>query len=284
MACLAILMLLSHGVGEAQAQSIRQIRVEGTQRIEPATVLSYMEMQAGDAFDMDKLDGALKNLFATGLFADITFYQEGSDLVIQVVENPIINQIAFEGNKKVKDADLQNEISLRPRNVLTRTKVQADVERMQEIYRIGGRFSADIQAKIIKRDQNRVDLVFEINEGPQTLISRMSFIGNKRFDDDKLKKIVRSKEERWWRFWSGDDKYDPDRLAYDREMLRRFYLDHGYADFRVDSAIAELSPDRKDFYVTFTIDEGVRYKIGNINLNSTIPGLKADAYKKHLAF
>lgn len=282
--CAAIGIFMALGLATAQASQIRQIRVEGTERIEPSTVLSYMDMSAGDEFDLDRLDMALKNLFATGMFADVSFYQEGDDLVIAVVENPIINQIAFEGNKKVKDADLQNEISLRARNVLTRTKVQADVERLQEIYRVGGRFSADIQPKIIKRDQNRVDLVFEINEGPQTLISRVSFIGNKKYDDDKLKKVIRSKEERWWRFWSGDDKYDPDRLAYDRELLRRFYLDHGYADFRVDSAIAELAPDRTDFYVTFTTEEGVRYKIGAIKIESAIPGLKSDGFEKFLTF
>lgn len=283
-ACLAIFMSLAWWASPAHAEKIRQIRVEGTQRIEPATVLSYMDMQAGDEFDLDRLDSALKTLFATGLFADVTFYQEGPALVIAVVENPIINQIAFEGNKQIKDADLLNETQLRPRNVLTRTKVQADVERMQEIYRIGGYFSAEVHPKIIKRDQNRVDLVFEISEGPRTLISRISFIGNRHFGDDKLQKVIRSKEERWWRFWSGDDKYDPDRLAYDRELLRKFYLDHGYADFRVDSAVAELSPDRRNFYVTYTLDEGVRYRVGNVNIRSEVPGVNADLYKKSLTF
>lgn len=288
--CIAVVFLLGLGLAAAYAQSfggpgsIARIRVEGTQRIEPSTVLSYIDMQAGDPFDPDRLDNALKTLFSTGLFADVSFYQEGSDLVIAVVENPIINQIAFEGNKKVKDADLLSEISLRPRNVLTRTKVQADVERIQEIYRVGGRFSADVQPKIIKRDQNRVDLVFEINEGPQTYISRVSFIGNKRYDDGQLQKVIRSKEERWWRIWSSDDKYDPDRLAYDRELLRRFYLDHGYADFRVESAIAELATDRTDFYVTFTVDEGTRYKVGDIKVESAMPGIPADGYDKQLTF
>lgn len=282
--CIAIFLAVALTAVTAHAERIGQIRIEGTQRIEPATVLTYMDTAAGDEFDPDKLDTSLKNLFGTGLFADVSFYQEGNDLVVVVVENPIINQIAFEGNKKVKDADLANEISLRQRNVLTRTKVQGDVERIQDIYRIGGRFSADIQPKIIKRDQNRVDLVFEINEGPQTLISRMSFIGNKRYDDSQLQKVVRSKEDRWWRFWSGDDKYDPDRLAYDRELLRKFYLDHGYADFRVESAIAELSPDRKNFFVTYTLDEGVRYRVDKINLVSNVPSLVPGGYNKYVTF
>ncbi|HYD19762.1 MAG TPA: outer membrane protein assembly factor BamA [Patescibacteria group bacterium] len=282
--CIAIFFSVAMYAAKAHAERITQIRVEGAQRIEPATILTYMNLQAGDEFDSDRLDTSLKNLFGTGLFADVSFFQEGSDLVVVVVENPIINEIAFEGNKKVKDADLQNEISLHPREVLTRTKIQQDVERLQEVYRIGGRFSADVQPKIIKRDQNRVDLVYEINEGPQTLISRMSFIGNKRYDDSKLQKVVRSKEDRWWRFWSGDDKYDPDRLAYDRELLRKFYLDHGYADFRVDSAIAELSPDRRNFFVTYTLDEGERYRVGKINLVSNVPSLETKGYKEYVTF
>ena len=284
-AFIAALLTWCWSASPAHAQQrIQQIKVEGTQRIEPATVMSYVDLQVGDDFNPDRLDNALKSLFSTGLFADVTFYQEGQALVIAVVENPIINQIAFEGNKKIKDADLLNETQLRPRNVLTRTKVQADVERLQEIFRIAGHVSAYIQPKIIKRDQNRVDLVFEISEGPQTLISRVSFIGNKHFNDSKLQKVIRSKEERWWRFWSGDDKYDPDRLAYDRELLRKFYLNHGYADFRVDSAVGELSPDRKNFYVTFTMDEGIRYKVGKILIRSEVPGLNADAYREHLSF
>lgn len=281
---IALCLCLVWGAAPALAEQIRQIKIEGTQRIEPSTVLSYIDIQVGDDFNPDRLDGALKTLFSTGLFADVTFYQEGQALVVAVVENPIINQIAFEGNNKVKDEDLLSEIQLRPRNVLTRTKVQADVERVQEIFRVGGYFSADVQPKIIKRDQNRVDLVFEINEGPRTLISRVSFIGNRHFSDSKLHRVIRSKEERWWRFWSSDDRYDPDRLAYDRELLRKHYLNHGYADFRVDSAIGELSPDRKNFYVTFTMEEGARYKVGNIRIRSDIPGLNADTYKKHLTF
>jgi outer membrane protein insertion porin family len=280
----AAYLTLAFAVPDAAAQQIRQIKVEGNQRIEPATILSYVEMQPGDSFDADKLDGALKTLFGTGLFADVSLYQEGSDLIIVVVENPIINQIAFEGNKKVKDEDLLNEVQLRPRNVLTRNKVQADVERLQEIYRVGGRFSAHIEPKIIKLDQNRVNLVFEISEGPQTLISRLSFIGNTHYDDDKLMSVVRSKEESWWRFWSGDDKYDPDRLAFDRELLRKFYLEHGYADFRVENAVAELSPDRKNFYVTYTMEEGPRYRVGKITLVSNIPEVKAEKYRKVLTF
>lgn len=259
--------------------SIQQIRVEGNQRIEAATVLSYIDVQKGDPFDQSMMDRALKNLYATALFADVSLYQQGQDLVVVVVENPIINEIRFEGNKHLKSENLQSELQLRPRQVLTRTKVQADVERLQEMYRLSGRFSVTIDPKIIKLDQNRVNLVFEVTEGPSTLISRISFVGNKHYSDDKLQKQIRSKEDRWYRFLSSDDKYDPDRLAYDRELLRKFYLEHGYADFRVETAVAELSPDRKNFFVTFSIEEGERYKVGKLNIHSNIPDLNPDMLK-----
>lgn len=287
-ACLGLCALLFFScVGTAAAQrgeTIREIRVEGTQRIEPATVLSYISIQAGDPFDTASLNRALKALFGTGLFADVSLYQEGRDLVVVVVENPIINEIAFEGNEKIKKDALMSEVQLRPRTVLTRTKVQADVARLQELYRLSGRFSASVDPKIIKLDQNRVNLVFEISEGPQTLISRIVFLGNKRFDDGDLQRVIRSREDRWWRIWSGADKYDPDRVAFDREMLRKHYLEHGYADFQVESAIAELSPDRRHFYVTFTLSEGDRYKVGKINLRSNIADLDGDTLRSVVTF
>jgi outer membrane protein insertion porin family len=276
----SFLCCLFPGAAFAQAgETIREIRVEGTQRIEPATVLSYVSIRAGDRFDNAALNNALKGLFATGLFADVSLYREGRDLVVAVVENPIINEIAFEGNDKVKKDALLAEIQLRPRTVLTRTKVQADVARLQELYRLSGRFSASIDPKIIRLDQNRVNLVFEISEGPQTQISRIVFLGNKRFDDGDLQRVVRSREDRWWRIWSSADKYDPDRIAFDREMLRKHYLEHGYADFQVESAIAELSPDRKHFYITFTLSEGERYKVGKIDLRSNLQDLDGEVLR-----
>jgi outer membrane protein insertion porin family len=263
----------------ADPETIHAVRVEGSQRIEQATVLSYIDVQAGDAFDAGRLNRALKALYATGLFADVSFYQEDHDLVIVVVENPIINEIRFEGNDKIKKDNLMSEIQLRPRTVLTRTKVQADVERLEELYRLSGRFSASIDPKIIKLDQNRVNLVFEISEGPQTVISRILFVGNKHFDNDKLQSVVRSREDRWWRIWSSADKYDPDRVTFDRELLRQFYLENGYADFQVKSAVAELSPDRRYFFVTFALEEGDRYKVGKVNVVSNIPELDANTLK-----
>ncbi len=276
--------MLSFAPSVFAADVIREIRVEGNRRIEVATVLSRIDLQKGDPFNQVTLDHALKNLYATGLFVDVSIHRRNSTLVVKVIENPIINEIRFEGNKKIKSKDLQMEIRLKPRQVMTRAKVLADAERVQEIYQMVGRFSAVVDPKIIKMDQNRVNLVFEINEGPETVISRISFIGNKRYSDGQLKKIIRSREDRWYRFWTSDDKYDPDRLAYDQELLRKFYLENGYADFSVDTAIAELLPDRKNFLVTFSIEEGNRYKVGKATVRSNIPELDSELVKDTIVF
>jgi len=249
---------------------IRDVQVVGTERIEPSTVLTYLDVKPGDNMTQDTLDNALKSLFATGLFADVVLRQKGSTLEVSVTENPVINEIAFEGNDKLKDDALQAEIQLRARQVFTRTKVQADTNRLYQVYRRNGRFAVTIEPKIIKLDQNRVNLVFEIDEGPVTFVRGIKFVGNKRFSDDALRAEISTAETRWYKFLSSDDRYDPDRLSFDQELLRRYYLSQGYADFRVLSAVAELSKDKDYFYVTFTVEEGERYKVGKITINADL--------------
>ena len=252
---------------------LTDIRIEGTQRIEPETVRSYMTLHVGDPIDPAEMDRSLKALFATGLFADVTLRREGSVVVVRVVENPIINRVAFEGNRRIEDKDLNNEIQLRPRVVYTRARVQRDAQRIIDIYRRSGRFAATVEPKIIQLPQNRVDLVFEINEGPLTGIRRITFIGNKEFSDSRLREVLQTKESAWYRFLSNADVYDPDRLTFDRELLRRHYLKYGYADFRVVSAVAELAPSKSDFFITFTIEEGDRYKFGKVDIVSGLRNL-----------
>ncbi len=254
---------------------VANIRVVGTQRIEPETVRSYLQIQPGEAWDPEKLDASLKALFATGLFADVNLSREGDTLVVRVVENPIINRIAFEGNHKLDDKELNGVIQERPRVVYTRSRVQADVRRILDLYRQHGRFGATVEPKVIQLSENRVDLVFEINEGEFTGIRSINFVGNKAFSDSKLRGVIATKESRWYRFLSTNDSYDPDRLTYDRELLRRFYLTEGYADFRIVSAVAELTPDRNGFILTFTLDEGERYRFGKIGVNIKLKGLPA---------
>ncbi|MFB3118595.1 MAG: outer membrane protein assembly factor BamA, partial [Myxococcota bacterium] len=261
---------------------IREIRIEGTQRIEPETVRSYMRVNPGDPFDPLRLDKSLKNLFSTGLFADVTLRREGATLIVSVVENPIINRLAFEGNDRLDDDALAGEVTLRPRVVFTRTKAQNDTQRLLEIYRRSGRYAATVEPKVIQLPQNRVDLVFEINEGPLTTIQSINFIGNRVFSDSSLRGEITTAETAFWKIWTSDDTYDPDRLTFDRELLRRFYLEEGYADFRVVSVVAELLPDREGFIVTFTVEEGERQKFGTINVSTTLPKLDPESLRGDL--
>ncbi len=255
-------------VAQQGAPTITEIRVVGTRRIDPSTVNSYVQLQPGQTYDAARVDASLKALFDTGLFADITLRREGSALIIQVVENPIINRIAFEGNRRLDDEILDAEVSLRSRVVYTRTKVQNDVKRLLDIYRRSGRFGATVEPKVIQLPENRVDLVFEIDEGPSTGIRAINFIGNKRFSDGTLRDVIQTDESAFYRFLTSNDTYDPDRLSFDRELLRRFYLSEGHADFRVVSAIAELTDDREDFVITFTVEEGPEYTFGKVGVTS----------------
>ncbi len=274
---LALAVSVAISVPPARAQTvINEVLVEGNERIETDTVRSYLLSAEGDVFNVKKINESLKSLFATGLFADVSIRREAQALIVRVVENPIINRVAFEGNKRIDDDALEAETQLRARVVYTRTRVQSDVQRLIEVYRRSGRFAAQIEPKVIQLPQNRVDLVFEIDEGPLTGVRRISFVGNKRFSDGDLRDEIQTRESAWWRILTSDDTYDPDRLTFDRELLRKFYLGRGYADFRVISAVAELTRDRKDFYVTFTLEEGERYRFGNLSINSKLRDLDAD--------
>jgi outer membrane protein insertion porin family len=259
--------------------TIQEIRIEGTQRVEAETVRSYLLVQPGDAFDADRIDRSLKALFATGLFTDVTLRREGDALIVHVVENPVINRIAFEGNHRLSDSSLNDEIQLKPRAIYTREKVQSDVQRLLNLYRRNSHFAATVDPKVIPLEQNRVDLVFEINEGPSTGIAGINFIGNHEFNASRLRSVIQTKESRWYRFLSSDDTYDPDRLTYDRDLLRKFYLSEGYADFRLVSAVAELAPARDGFLLTFTLEEGERYKFGNVDVTNELPAISTDFVK-----
>jgi outer membrane protein insertion porin family len=265
---------LSLPVGaQAQTDSIDTIGVQGSQRVEPETIRTYLTVREGDQFDPVRIDRSLKNLFATGLFADVSISRQDSMLLVRVVENPIINRISIEGNRQVDNDELLPEIQLRPRIVYTRTKVQQDVDKILELYRREGRFAARVEPKVIALPQNRVDVVFEVSEGPPTYVRTINIIGNEAFDDSELRDVVLTREERWWRLFTSNDTYDPDRMAYDRELLRQFYLEEGYADFEVISAVAELAPNRENFYMTFTVKEGPRYRLDEVDLEVNVEDL-----------
>jgi outer membrane protein insertion porin family len=245
-----------------------QISVEGSERVDPSTIISYMDIKPGDEYSQADLSAALKNLYATGLFADVNIRQKGRDLIVTVLENPVINRVVFEGNEQLEDGELAAEISTRPRAVYIRNDVRNDVNRIQELYRRSGQYSAEITPQIVKLDQNRIDIVFEVNEGPKSTIKGIKFVGNTEFSDADLRSVISSKEDRWYRFLSADDRYDPDRVSFDQELLRRHYLKNGYVDFNVVASNAELSQDNESFFITFTVEEGQRYKVRNVGVDT----------------
>lgn len=265
-----------------QAPRIDGISVRGNQRVEAGTVQSYMLIAPGDQFDAARIDASLKTLFATGLFADVAINRDGNRLVVEVIENPIINQVIFEGNRALKLDKIKEEVKAKPRSVFTKARAQADVHRIIELYRRSGRFSASVVPKVRELPQNRVDLIFEIKEGPVNGVRSVNFIGNEVFSDRKLRSEIVTTQSKWWKILTSNDNYDPDRLEYDQELLRQFYGDQGYADFRIISAEAALTPDQDDFYVTFTIDEGEKYKFGEISVNTKLEKLNEDALESLL--
>lgn len=269
-------------VAAAPHGTIRSITVAGTQRLEPDTVLSYTKLRQGQSFSQESLDQALRDLYETELFADVQIRNDAGALTVQVKENPVINRIVLEGNKRLKEDKIRPEIKLAPRQIYTRSKVRADVARIIELYRRQGRFAATIEPKMVQLDQNRVDIVFEISEGPKSKVRQINIIGNEKFKDGELRSQMVTKQSRWFRLFSSGTSYDPDRLAYDQQKLRQFYLTEGYADFRVISAVAELTPDKQDFIITYVVEEGDRYKFGDLKVESDIRDLSGDALTKTL--
>jgi outer membrane protein insertion porin family len=270
----------SFGDLSAHAQGVIQdIRVEGNKRVEPETVRSYLTFTAGDTYDPAQVDESLKALFATGLFQDVRIRREGPTVVIIVVENPIVARVAFEGNREVEDDTLASEVQLKSRSVYTRARVQADVQRILDVYRRQGYYAAAVNPQIIKLDNNRIDVVFEINEGPTTKIRAINFIGNDAFSDSQLRFVISTTQTNLLSFLKSTNIYDPDRLSLDRELLRQFYLKNGYADARITSATADLDRDGRGFFITFTISEGQRYRFGNIDVESALPSLNVDALR-----
>jgi outer membrane protein insertion porin family len=256
---------------------VSKIKIEGNKRVETTTIELYMDIKVGERLDLEKINSSVKNLYDTELFSDISASHEGSVITIKLVENPIINKIVFEGNKRISDEILSSEISLESRSAYTKSKVQNDTQKIQELYSKSGRFSVKVEPKIVMLDQNRVDLIFEIIEGKKTTVGKINFIGNKVYDDSELAKEINTRESRWYSFYSGNDTYDADKVSYDKELLRKFYVSKGYADFNVISSTAEITKDKKSFILTYTVSEGDKYTFGEMAVTSSLPKLKAEA-------
>ncbi|MTD93402.1 outer membrane protein assembly factor BamA [Hyphomicrobium sp. xq] len=267
---------------EAQGATIRAINVSGNKRVEPETVRSYLQFSVGSPYDPAKVDGSIKALFGTGLFSDVRIDRSGADVIVTVVENPVINQVAFEGNSEVDTDTLRNEVQLKPRSVFTRARVQADVQRVLDVYRRQGRYAATVEPKIIELEQDRVNLVFEIAEGGATKVKGIHFVGNKAFSDSQLRDVVSTTEKGWFDFLKGTAIYDPDRMNLDRELIRQYYLKNGYADVQVTAANAELDRDGSGFFITYSIEEGEAYQFGGINIESTVAAIDPTKFKGEL--
>ncbi|MEE4337349.1 outer membrane protein assembly factor BamA [Erythrobacter sp.] len=264
------------------ANIIRTISVAGAERLEPTTILSYIRLRVGQEYTSVAADQALKDLGATELFSNFSIRNDNGNVVITVEENPVINRIVLEGNDRLDAEKILPEIKLAPRQIFTRSKVRADVARIIELYKRQGRFAATVEPKMVQLPQNRVDVVFEISEGPKSKVRQINIIGNEQFKDSELRGEMVTKQSRWFRFFSSNTSYDPDRLAFDQQKLRQFYLTEGYADFRVVSAVAELTPDQEDFIITYVVEEGERYKFGDVEVESQLRDFDSDAMSQRL--
>ncbi|MFU7528042.1 outer membrane protein assembly factor BamA [Qipengyuania sp. ASV99] len=261
---------------------IRTISVAGAERLEPTTILSYIRLRVGQEYTSAGADEALKDLGATELFSNFSIRNDAGNVVITVTENPVINRIVLEGNERLDADKILPEIRLAPRQIFTRSKVRADVARIIELYKRQGRFAATVEPKMVQLPQNRVDIVFEIVEGPRSKVRQINIIGNEEFSDGDLRSEMVTKQSRFFRFFSSNTSYDPDRLAFDQQKLRQFYLTEGFADFRVVSAVAELTPDQRDFIITYVVEEGERYSFGDVEVESQLRDFDSDALQAGL--
>ena len=265
-----------------QQRVVRSITVVGSQRLEPDTVRAYAQLRVGQAYTRATLDGALRALSLTELFSEFQITDNDGALIIQVTENPVINRVILEGNQRIKNDKIEPELRLAPRQIYTRSRVRADVARILELYRRQGRYAATVEPQLVRLDQNRVDIVFEITEGDRSRVRQINIIGNEAFSDGQLKGEMATRERRLTTILSSNTTYDPDRLAYDQQKLRQFYLTEGYADFRIVSAVAELTSDSQDFIITYVVEEGERYQFGNVTVESELRDFTPEALQTFL--
>ncbi|MBX3547619.1 MAG: outer membrane protein assembly factor BamA [Xanthobacteraceae bacterium] len=257
----------------AQAQTVTAVDVVGNQRVDADTIRSYVKIRPGERADAQRIDDALRALFAIGLFEDVNIQMRGSRLVVTVREAQIINRVVFEGNRRVKDDILTAEVQSKPRGALSRATVQADVQRIIEVYRRSGRYDITVEPQLIDRASNRVDLIFQIKEGDKTTIKTINFTGNNVYSSARLRDVINTTQTNWLSWLRNSDVYDPDRVNADQELLRRFYLKNGYADFRILSATVDLDRKNNGFVLNFVLDEGVQYRFGNVDVVSNVRDL-----------
>jgi len=283
--CLAVsggLAVQLAGVTQAYAAVVSRIDVRGNQRVDSETIRNYIGIQPGKNFGQGDIDEAVKRLFATGLFATVNVNQVGGSLVVQVSEYAIVNQVLFDGNKKIKDAQLRTTVQMQPRGAFSNAAMEADVEAIKAAYSRIGRDDASVTASVNQLDGNRVNVIFHINEGGRTKIRSISFVGNSAYSDGRLRDVISTKKSNFMSFLTRNDIYDDQRLRADEEALRRFYYNRGYADFQVVSAQANLDSSTNEYNIVITVDEGDRYTFGDISIDSTIPEIDPNTLKSFL--
>ncbi|MCP4314509.1 MAG: outer membrane protein assembly factor BamA [Hyphomicrobiales bacterium] len=267
----------------AQAAVVSVIEVRGNQRVDAETIRGNITIKPGKTFNKSDEDESIKRLFATGLFSDVRINQRGSALVVTVDENLIINQIVFNGNKKIKDKQLEALVQSKPLGPYDEITVEYDADAIRDAYDRIGRSDATVTTQVVNLSGGRVNIAFEVSEGDRTKITSINFVGNKAYSDGRLADVIATKRSGLLSFLSRKDVYDPDKLRADEELLRRFYYNRGYADFRIISATADLDPTSNNYVVTITLDEGERYTFGDIEVESTVAGIDAESGKRHLA-
>ncbi|WP_128925958.1 outer membrane protein assembly factor BamA [Bradyrhizobium guangxiense] len=266
----------------ALAQTVQSISVEGNRRVEVETIRSYFKPGPGGRLDQAAVDDGLKALIETGLFQDVRINRgAGGQIIVSVVENPVIGRIAFEGNKKIKDEQLTTEVQSKARGTFSRAMVQSDTLRIAEIYRRSGRYDVRVTPEIIEQPNNRVDLIFTIEEGAKTGVKSIEFVGNNAFSSYRLRDVIKTRESNLLSFLASGDIYDPDRVEADRDLIRRFYLKNGFADVQVVAALTEYDPEKKGFNVTFKIEEGSQYRVGAVDFRSSIPNFDPSSMRTY---
>lgn len=261
----------------AEAAVVSRIEVRGNKRVDAATIRDNIGIQPGKAFSNNDIDAAIKRLFGMGLFSDVQIKQAGGALVVSVSEYSVVNNVLFQGNKKIKDPALAAAVQLKPRESFDATKLEADKQAVLDAYRRIGRNDATVNARTVDLGEGRVNVIFEINEGDRTKIDAINFVGNEAFGGRRLRDVISTKRSNPLSWLTRGDVYDEDRLRADEEALRRFYYNHGYADFRIVSSNAVLDPATNDYTVTITVDEGQKYTFGSVQVESTIPGIDTQA-------
>ena len=261
----------------ASAATVNRIAVQGNSRVDAETVRGFMQIKTGQNVTEADQDAAVRRLYSTGLFSNVRISQSGGTLTVSVDENQIVNQVLFQGNSKIKDAQLNAAVQTTPRGPFSQATVDADVETIKKAYVTIGRSDAVVTAQTQPIGQGRVNVIYNVQEGDRTKIASISVVGNNAFSDARLKQVISLRETGILSFIQRDDVYDPDKLQSDEETMRRFYYNHGYADFRILSAVAELDPDQNSYFITFTVDEGERYTFGGVKIDSTIEGVDTQA-------